>query len=84
MPKAMKKIYDFLGEEYYEHSSEVKQSYNVNDEEIYKLKDMHTIRSEIKKTSQDPKDVLPETILTICDTNEVLQKYENLRKKSMW
>lgn len=80
IPKTMKKIYKFLGEEYFEHSSEVKQSYTLNDEETYKLKDMHTVRPIVKKISKDPKTVLSKFILDECDTNEILQKYETLRK----
>jgi len=77
----MKKIYDFLGEEYFQHSTKIKQSHTLNDKEVYKLEGMHTVRSKVEKTSPDPSNVLSEFMLHECDTNEVLQEYEKYRLK---
>ena len=79
--KEMKRIYSFLGEEYFEHTKEIKQSYNVNDEEVYKLEGMHDIRSKIEKISDNPKDILSDFMFRECETNTVLKNYEFLRNE---
>ncbi len=75
----MKRIYTFLEEEYFEHTKEIKQSYNVNDEDVYKLKGMHDIRGKIEKTSDDPKNILTDFMFKECENNTVLKNYEFLR-----
>lgn len=81
LPKTMKRIYKFLGEEYFEHTTNVKQSFTLNDREVYKLEDMHTVRPTIKKISPIPDIILSKFMLDQCDTNEVIQEYEKIRKK---
>ena len=69
--ETMKRIYEFLEMEYYKHDFENIQNVNQeNDEKIYGFKDMHEVRSSIGKTSVDPKDILPESILTFCKDAE--------------
>ena len=34
VPKTMKRIYNFLDEEYFEHSLDIKQSFDINDEKV--------------------------------------------------
>ena len=79
VPETMKKIYHFLDEEYFEHSLDIKQSFNINDEKVFKLKGMHKIRPKIKKISNNPENILSKFILNECDTNEVIKKYEKLK-----
>lgn len=74
----MKKIYDFLGEEYFEHSKDnIKLPYDVNDD-VYKLEGMHKIRPTIKKISQSPEEVLSENILKLCNTHPTIKEFEKL------
>lgn len=63
----MKDIYKFLGEKYYKH--DFNKITNINrekDKEIYGLDNLHHIRSKLEKTSPDPKDILPKSILEKC------------------
>lgn len=66
----MKRIYEFLNLNYYDH--DFKNIYNNHrelDNEIYSLKDMHLVRSSVKKISKNPNEVL---------SNYVLNKYNRL------
>lgn len=57
-------LYEFLEEEPYEHDfSNIFNKHEENDLNTYGLGDMHKVRQELKKTSPDPKDILPESIL---------------------
>ena len=59
----MKRIYDFLELDYYQHDYNYIDDKNpVNDKE-WNLKDMHKVRKELKKISKDPKDILSEAVL---------------------
>lgn len=71
-PKAtIEKLYDFLGEEYYEHDfSKIENIHKERDAEVYGFTDMHDVRSSIGKVSADPADVLPESILKQCQGTE--------------
>jgi sulfotransferase len=63
----LKGVYEFLGEDYYEHTFEGLTNINKElDSQIYGLPDLHTVRSKIEKTSVDPKTVLSEKILAKC------------------
>jgi sulfotransferase len=69
--KTMKGIYEFLEEEYYEHDFNSLENQNRERDVItYGLADMHEVRSELKSTAPDPKDVLPEEILKKCEGAE--------------
>jgi sulfotransferase len=60
----LKRIYNFLGEEYYSHSFDnVKNVHREDDGAIYGLPDMHSVRSEIKSTAKPPEDVLPAQVI---------------------
>jgi len=62
--ETMKSLYEFLEEEPYEHDfSNIFNKHEESDLNTYGLSDMHKVRQELKKTSADPKDVLPESIL---------------------
>lgn len=65
--ETMQKVYDFLEMKYYEHDFDSLKNVNQEkDKEIYGFKDMHEVRSKVEKTSVDPKDILPESILELC------------------
>lgn len=68
----MKKVYDFLEMDPYD-SHDYGNLTNVNqehDQEVYGFADMHHVRPQLKKTSSDPKDVLPQSILDRCKNTE--------------
>jgi sulfotransferase len=59
----MRKIYDFLELDYYNHNfKNVENNHRENDNQWY-LKDMHYVRKEVKKISKKPEDVLSSYIL---------------------
>lgn len=69
--ETMKKIYDFLGEEYYQHDfTNIENIHRENDEMVYGLKDMHNVRRTLGKTSIDPKNILSGNILSKCSGAE--------------
>lgn len=69
--KTMRAIYDFLGEEYYSHDfSKIENIHKEKDKEVYGLGDMHDVRSELKKVSADPKEILSERIIEMCKNTE--------------
>ncbi len=62
--QVMNGIYEFLEEEPYEHNfNQIFNKHQEQDLNTYGLQDMHTVRASLEKTSADPKDVLPESIL---------------------
>lgn len=63
----MRKIYEFLGLEYYEHDfSKIENKHKELDAEVYGLSDMHDVRGSLSKTSADPRDILSEKTLERC------------------
>lgn len=69
--KTMSKIYEFLGEEEFEHNfNNLKNANRENDENVYGFSDMHEVRSKLKSTSSRPEDVLSENILEKCKNTE--------------
>ena len=69
--KTLEDIYDFLGEDYYEHDFEsLFNIYREDDLNTYGLSDMHHVRSKVKKTSPPPASVLPEEIIDLYEQNK--------------
>jgi sulfotransferase len=69
--KTMEDIYDFLGEDYYDHDFDsLSNIHRENDLNTYGLGDMHEVRSKVKKTSPSPSSVLPEEILNLYEQNK--------------
>jgi sulfotransferase len=69
--KTLEKIYDFLGEEAYEHNfSSLENKNRELDAEVYGIADMHEVRPILKATNQKPEEVLPEDILSMCQNTE--------------
>ena len=65
--QTMKLVYEFLEMDYYQHDfDDLKNVNQEKDLEIYGFKDMHDVRSTVGKTSIDPKEILPESILALC------------------
>lgn len=62
--ETMKKIYNFLGEEYYQHDfNNVQKVVQEDDGKMYGLPTMHDVRSKVKPISKDPKDILPQKVI---------------------
>lgn len=66
--ETMKKIYQFLGEEYFEHDfTKIENIHKEKDAEVYGLADMHNVRDSLGKISADPKEILSDEILQKCE-----------------
>jgi len=69
--KIMEDIYDFLGEEFYDHDfGSISNIHREDDLITYGLSDMHQVRSKVKKTSPPPASILPEEILDLYEQNK--------------
>lgn len=70
--KTLKKLYEFLGEEYYEHEFNNIQNQNrEEDMNTYGLADMHEIRPELKNTAPKPIDILSSYVLEKCNGMDI-------------
>ena len=69
--QVMEDIYDFLGEEYYEHTFDgLSNTHRENDLNTYGLGDMHEVRSKLEKTSTPPESILPKEIIDLYQDNK--------------
>ena len=68
----MRKLYEFLGEKYYEaHDYEnLENVHKENDAEVYGFSDMHDIRKSVGKSGINPEEILPESIIKACEGSE--------------
>ena len=65
--KTLRDLYEFLGEDYYEHTFDNLTNYNrENDMQTYGLSDMHEVRKQLKNTAPNPKEILSPYILEKC------------------
>lgn len=65
--ETLDKIYEFLGEETYEHDFDNIQNVNrESDLNTYGLEDMHEVRTKLKSTSSNPIEILSEYVLDKC------------------
>lgn len=77
----MRKIYDFLGEEYYKHDfSNLVNLHKEDDASVYGLADMHDVRPELAKTSIKPEEILPESIIEKCLNSEFWRNLEDYQE----
>ena len=66
------KIYEFLGEESFEHTFDnLTNIHREDDIATYGLSDMHEVRSELKKKSAHPDAVLPPSIIDLYNKNRI-------------
>jgi len=69
--ETMQKIYEFLGEDYYDHDfSKIENIHKEKDAEVYGIADMHDVRNTLSKVSEDPKDILPQSVYESCQGTE--------------
>ena len=64
-------IYEFLGEEPFEHTFDgLVNEHREDDLTTYGLGDMHEVHSKLEKTSPDPSTVLPDSIIELYNSNK--------------
>jgi sulfotransferase len=69
--ETMKKIYEFLDEEPFEHTfNNLKNVNRENDAKVYGIADMHEVRPEVKSISANPEEILSPEILEKCKDTE--------------
>ena len=67
----LNKIYTFLGEELFEHSFDnLSNQHREDDLTTYGLGDMHEVHSKLEKTSSDPSEVLPASVIKLYNDNK--------------
>lgn len=65
--ETMNAIYDFLGEEHFEHDFDnVKNVHRERDLQTYGVADMHEVRPKVKSTAPSPEQILPAEVLNGC------------------
>ena len=71
-------IYEFLGEEPFEHTFDnLSNEHREDDLTTYGLGDMHEVHSKLEKTSPDPSEVLPESIIKLYNDNKKTLEFWN-------
>ena len=71
-------IYEFLGEESFEHTFDgLSNEHREDDLTTYGLGDMHEVHSKLEKTSPDPSEVLPESIIKLYNDNKKTLEFWN-------
>ena len=69
--RELNKIYTFLGEESFEHTFDnLSNQHREDDLTTYGLSDMHEVHSKLEKTSSDPSEVLPASIIELYNSNK--------------
>ena len=67
----LNKIYTFLGEDSFSHSFDnLSNQHREDDITTYGLGDMHEVHSKLEKTSSDPSEVLPSSIIDLYNNNK--------------
>ena len=76
-------IYEFLDEEPFEHTFDgLSNKHREDDLKTYGLSDMHEIHSKLEKTSPDPKEVLPTSIIELYNGNKETIEFWNSKPKT--
>jgi len=79
--KELNEIYEFLGEEPFEHTFEnLSNNHREDDITTYGLSDMHEVHSELKKVSSDPSEILPDSIVELYNSNKSNLEFWNTGK----
>lgn len=76
--ETLSKIYEFLGEEPFEHTfTNLENTSRESDLATYGLKDMHKVRPELSSTAPDPSNVLSSYVLQKCNNMDIWRKNLN-------
>ena len=79
--KELNEIYEFLGEEPFEHTFDnLSNDHREDDITTYGLGDMHEVHSELKKVSSDPSEILPDSIIELYNSNKSNLEFWNTDK----
>tara|TARA_B100001094_G_scaffold305314_1_gene335043 strand:- start:1115 stop:2026 length:912 start_codon:yes stop_codon:yes gene_type:complete len=79
--KELNEIYEFLGEESFEHTFDnLSNDHREDDITTYGLGDMHEVHSELKKVSTDPSEILPDSIIELYNSNKSNLEFWNVSK----
>ena len=79
--KELNEIYEFLGEEPFEHTFDnLSNEHREDDITTYGLSDMHEVHSELKKVSTDPSEILPDSIIELYNSNKSNLEFWNVGK----
>lgn len=77
--ETLNKLYEFLGEEKYEHTFDNLENKNREEDlKIYGISDMHEVHSKLEFTSTSPSKVLSKTILEKCEGMDIWRKNNQL------
>lgn len=77
--ETMQKVYDFLGEPYYNHDfKNLKNVHQENDAQIYGFTDMHDVRKEVKSIAEAPEDVLSDAVLNSIKGSEFWREIDDV------
>ncbi len=67
----LNEIYEFLGEDPFPHTFDnLSNDHREDDITTYGLEDMHEVHSKLEKTSSDPSNVLPASIIELYNSNK--------------
>jgi len=67
----LNEIYEFLGEDSFPHTFDnLSNEHREDDITTYGLEDMHEVHSKLEKTSSDPSNVLPASIIELYNSNK--------------
>jgi sulfotransferase len=81
--KELNEIYEFLGEEPFDHTFDgLTNEYREDDLTTYGLSDMHEVHSKLEKTSPDPSTVLPDSIIELYNSNKKNLEFWNYSNDS--
>lgn len=79
--ETLNKLYDFLGEEPYEHTFDNLENQNrEQDLRTYGLADMHQVHSKLKSTSSSPSEVLSSSVLKKCREMDIWRQNRPINK----
>jgi len=67
----LNEIYEFLGEDSFPHTFDnLSNEHREDDLTTYGLEDMHEVHSKLEKTSSDPSNILPASIIELYNSNK--------------
>jgi sulfotransferase len=76
--KVMKGIYNYIGEEYWNHDFTYIEQATKEDDDVYGIPNLHVIKNKLESIPKDWNDVLGKEICTMVDQNvNWYQKYFN-------
>ena len=82
--ETLSKLYEFLGEEPYEHTFEGLENKNQErDLRTYGLADMHHVYPKLESTAPSPSEVLSESILEKCKGTDIWRQNQSINNPTI-